>query len=562
MKKTEKGGEVMIFNFISLCSGCGGLDLGLERGGMKCVGQVEIMPYALKVLKKHWPEIPKHTDIKTFNSFQFGKNVDLICFGFPCQNLSVAAGKKREGLKGQKSSIFWDCLRVVKDIRPNWVLIENVQGLLSSNNGNDFRIVLDSLQALGYIIDVDICDSQYFGVAQRRRRVFILCRHIKTIARKRSIISSAIIGQCITEILRSILIEAREASSIRSADLSYPKCLSVDGRTKKMNLFGITTKKDWQELFVSFIEALPLSPKELNSLGLLSGRHLKKELSQDIIKQAGKKTRNELLYGNTLRSWNDIWDENLKKGRKFTISTETSWITEQKIYSCAETLGIICKSIGHCKDWQTKCSNETLSILTGMKEFIDYARETNRSLFTPMEWVRKWKSFRKQAEQTMQSCFGLGNFCSSEVLFEQEGSGRTDPKKQARGQTRGLCLHDPTSETLIASTIQASDYRKVQHGQFGNEGNLIATTLQAEGHGRNSESQVIAHTIRAGERGVDGRVWDKTHIAQTDATRKGEIAGISAKLDTRRGIVLGNAVTMPVAKWIAERIIKWVKKEE
>ena len=98
--------------------------------------------------------------------------VDLVCGGFPCQDVSVAG--RRAGLAGERSGLWFEFHRVLRDVRPDWVVIENVPGLLSSNRGRDFATVIQGLVQLGYGVCWRVLDSQYFGVAQRRRRVFVV----------------------------------------------------------------------------------------------------------------------------------------------------------------------------------------------------------------------------------------------------------------------------------------------------------------------------------------------------------------------------------------------------
>lgn len=155
----------------SLFSGIGGFDLGLERAGHDIVWQVEIDKQARSVLRRHWPDVDLHEDVRDVGSDELSP-AELICGGFPCQDLSVAG--KREGLAGERSGLWHEFRRVVGDIAPRWVLIENVPGLLSSNGGADMAVVLRGLEELGYGWTYRVLDSQYFGVAQRRRRVFIV----------------------------------------------------------------------------------------------------------------------------------------------------------------------------------------------------------------------------------------------------------------------------------------------------------------------------------------------------------------------------------------------------
>ena len=163
--------------FVSLFAGVGGFDLGLTRSGHECVGQVEIDKHARAVLDLQFPNVPKHDDVTTAIDWadQIGLtgNIDLVCGGFPCQDLSVAG--KRAGLSGARSGLFYDALRFATHTKAKAILLENVPGLLSSNQGRDFGVLLTALAESGYSnIEWRVLDSQFFGVAQRRRRIFII----------------------------------------------------------------------------------------------------------------------------------------------------------------------------------------------------------------------------------------------------------------------------------------------------------------------------------------------------------------------------------------------------
>ena len=163
--------------YVSLFAGVGGFDLGLEAGGHQCVGQVEIDKKCLAVLEKHWPDVPKHNDVVTAKEWANEQNlvgkVDIVCGGFPCQDVSVAG--KRAGLAGARTGLFFDALSFATHVQAKTIILENVPGLLSSNNGRDFGVVLTSLADAGYSdIQWRVLDSQFFGVPQRRRRVFIV----------------------------------------------------------------------------------------------------------------------------------------------------------------------------------------------------------------------------------------------------------------------------------------------------------------------------------------------------------------------------------------------------
>jgi len=188
---------------VSLFSGVGGLDLGLERAGLDVVAQCEIDGYRRSILERHWPEVPRFEDVRDFcanvgtddesagpggriaaGNGRSGESegvtgrlepqlrADVLCGGFPCQDLSVAG--RRRGLNGSRSGLFFAFARIAAELRPRWVLVENVPGLLSSAEGRDFAVVLSTLVDIGYGVAWRVLDARFFGVPQRRRRVFVV----------------------------------------------------------------------------------------------------------------------------------------------------------------------------------------------------------------------------------------------------------------------------------------------------------------------------------------------------------------------------------------------------
>lgn len=159
----------------SLFSGIAGMDRGLHLAGMEIAFQVEIDPFCRRVLERHYPNVPRYGDVREVSGHDLKARhgtADLLCGGFPCQDLSVAG--RRAGLAGKRSGLFHEFMRIAAELAPRWLLIENVPGLLSSNGGRDMGIVLGTLGELGYGWAYRVLDSQFFGVPQRRRRVFIV----------------------------------------------------------------------------------------------------------------------------------------------------------------------------------------------------------------------------------------------------------------------------------------------------------------------------------------------------------------------------------------------------
>ncbi len=155
---------------LSLFSGIGGFDLGFERAGMEIVGMCEIDKHAQKILQRHFPEATLHDDVRKVHYAR--GSVDLVCGGFPCQDLSVAG--KRRGLEGERSGLWFEFARVIDETEPQWAVIENVPGLFSSDGGRDFAVIIQWLAKRGYGVGWRVLDSQGFGLAQRRKRVFIV----------------------------------------------------------------------------------------------------------------------------------------------------------------------------------------------------------------------------------------------------------------------------------------------------------------------------------------------------------------------------------------------------
>jgi len=170
-------------NVLSLFSGVGGFDLGLENAGMKTIYQCEWDKHANSILERHWPQVPRWGDITTLTAkeiLRHGTPPDVVAWGSPCQDLSVAG--KRAGLEGERSGLFHEGIRIINEIRketnneyPKISIWENVAGALSSNRGADFGVILDEMAKAGaMVIEWALLDAQHFGIPQRRRRVFCI----------------------------------------------------------------------------------------------------------------------------------------------------------------------------------------------------------------------------------------------------------------------------------------------------------------------------------------------------------------------------------------------------
>lgn len=154
----------------SLFAGIGGFDLGFEQAGFKTAWQVEINPVCRAVLADRFPHAVQHEDVQT--CLPALSRVDVVVGGFPCQDVSTMG--KRRGLAGSRTGLFFDAVRIVQTLQPRWLVLENVPGLLTSNDGQDFQTVLETLAECGYVGFWRMLDSRYFGVPTKRRRVFVV----------------------------------------------------------------------------------------------------------------------------------------------------------------------------------------------------------------------------------------------------------------------------------------------------------------------------------------------------------------------------------------------------
>ena len=161
----------MTFRYGSVCSGIEAASAAWEPLGWNASFFSEIEPFPRAVLKHRFPAVPLHGDFTTIESNQYDP-IDILVGGTPCQSFSVAG--LRGGLADERGNLALEYLRLAQRTRPRWLVWENVPGVLSSNEGRDFGSILGGMVQLGYGIAYRVLDAQYFGVAQRRRRVFVV----------------------------------------------------------------------------------------------------------------------------------------------------------------------------------------------------------------------------------------------------------------------------------------------------------------------------------------------------------------------------------------------------
>ena len=165
----------------SLFAGIGGFDLGFERAGFEIKWQVEIDPFCRRVLEKHWPHVRRYEDVRdvhdgypcpngeSFACHSCLEPVDVLCAGFPCQDIS-SSNKHKKGIHGDRSGLFRHVIRLAGELRPRFIVLENVADLLVRGLG----VVLGELATIGYDAEWECLPAAAFGLPQRRWRVFVV----------------------------------------------------------------------------------------------------------------------------------------------------------------------------------------------------------------------------------------------------------------------------------------------------------------------------------------------------------------------------------------------------
>lgn len=159
-------------NYLDLFSGIGGFHEGLKQTGFifNWTGFSEIDKYAKQIYQKHFPESEDLGDVRTIRINKLPR-IDLITFGFPCQDLSIAG--KRLGLRGERSGLFGEAIRIIRDTRPSYFIFENVKGLFSSNSGRDFEHILRTISDIRYDGQWQLLNTRWV-LPQNRERIYFV----------------------------------------------------------------------------------------------------------------------------------------------------------------------------------------------------------------------------------------------------------------------------------------------------------------------------------------------------------------------------------------------------
>jgi DNA-cytosine methyltransferase len=462
--------------YLSVCSGIEAASVAWHPLGWEAVGFAEIDKFPSRVLAHHYPDVPNFGDFTTIDTTKLGR-VDLLVGGTPCQDFSVAG--LRAGLDGDRGNLTLEFLKLADRAKPRWIVWENVPGVISDKT-DALKHFMDGLEELGYVVDIDILDAQFFGLAQRRRRVFVCAQRVHCILNGKTASSALTIAQCLTESLALTLAVLRNQSATGYVSSALKNGKPRDSLQRRMKLFGLHSEEIAPKLLESLDVLHRLSARARSGLASVSG-------SVDMgILEATKSSRSSAetdpnLGGclSTEPSWNGMLGECLQTMRSCITSTPAKEITESKIYTCSQMVlrisGLITQSMHSSPSFWSAVS----STLTALKEFTEYARSASSDLFGDMGWIHDWRDFIEQAEQASASLENLTVASFEEVLpFSKSMYGNSPPRRETRQD--------------IAPTIAA----RTQGGgglgtDFDCDGGLIPSQIDYE------TETMVAHSLRA-----------------------------------------------------------------
>ena len=479
--------------FLSLFSGIEAASLAWLPLGWECVAVAEIEPFCRSLLAQRFPSVPNLGDVTTITeeSLREYQPIDLVVGGSPCQSFSVAG--LRKGLADPRGNLALEFLRVVDAARPRWVLWENVPGILSDST-KALDVLLDGLEEVGYAISgMDILDAQFFGVPQRRRRIFVCAQEVDCLLNAKTHFSGLIAAQCLAESWQSALAVLSAQCNAGAGNSGSASGRSIHSLRTRIALFGLQRAERVSKLLDCLAALLPSSECEPCGLGSDNGR-----ASSQTPPNTGD-TRSEIsanlaasisAFPSTAPSWRNILTDGLRIVNECIISTSTSETTESRIYICAQAMLNTAAFITASASSSPNFSEAARSCLIGIMEYIDHARSASNSLFTEVGWVRRWADFIRQAVRLQKSLGDIGIRDWGEVLPLRDclcghppprreagkrvtgsvagcsnGGGKSaDPVAATAVNTKGDRRYDFETETLVAHCLYGESFHASEDG--------------------------------------------------------------------------------------------------
>jgi DNA (cytosine-5)-methyltransferase 1 len=535
-------------NYASLFSGIGGFDIGFDRAGMRCVAQAEMDQHASEVLKHHWPNVTHLKDVRDVTRDSF-RSIDVLCGGFPCQDVSVAG--KRAGLDGERSGLWFEFYRIIKEHTPRWVVIENVPGLLTSNRGRDFAVIIDGLVKCGYGVCWRVLDAQYFGLAQRRKRVFIVAsfgdgRCAEVLFEREGSTGNSKPSRTEREGATAFAIKGAAIGRQPHNGPQYGE-ISADGTSYTLNTSEVhavagtlpasgagTARTGNERNEASFLVATAIDVRNSRSNGDISGTL-----------QAKKSGGYSLNYTNPIAFQSNASHlDSMPVTENFTPTLRTEPLSVGVFHADAdetdtrEILRTLLQKIGAeaFEQWAVRIADTFQSpeiLRQGLYgEGLRFKRdESIASILNLTPSFEKISSARELRTLWLAECVG----CTSQRwgLDKQQS-------KQLRTALSKLSQLNPSAGEIVCHLREASEGVGVLRETL--------STLQEIRRPTDDQSKP-AHTSY-GVRRLTPRECERLQGFPDNWT------AVNGQADSRRYKQLGNAVAVPVAEWIARRIVK------
>lgn len=396
-------------------SGIGGFELGIQRATnnkWECVGYSEINKYAIQTYKKYYPDYTNYGDARNIDANKL-PDFDFLCGGYPCQCFSIAG--KRKGFADTRGTMFFEIERIAREKQPKIILLENVKGLLSHNAGNTFKIIMQHLNSLGYLVDFRILNSKYFGVPQNRERIFHIGYNLKWLIKenvenglimRNSLLDKMLKGYLLENLLKD-LEELKNLPEIKLKEwiLNYLKYI-CGNQTRLEYLKTIKNSQINNSLNSSIELQQQLHINEKNADFALREKEKNLKMVQDIYEL--------MMEKETDYTFIDLWQksilENLIERKESTTLILIKKIMEKTIFSCAEINLIIGWFILLEKDyWENWLKMELLDLIK-LRGFMKDEGRRNKTKLGERCLLRNIRTTMGFTEPTSKSnMFIIGN---------------------------------------------------------------------------------------------------------------------------------------------------------
>lgn len=428
--------------FLSVCSGIEAASVAWAPLGWRAHAFSEIEPFPCAVLAHHYPDTPNWGDMTKFEDWPDAA-IDLLVGGTPCQDLSIAG--KRSGLAGERSGLFFDFVRIAERYKPTYIVWENVPGALSTNDGDDIRAVIDAFTEIGYACDIDILDAQCFGLAQRRRRIFIVCVRLDDLLTRKTPLSARIAGELLLQPLRDTWAAILQALYPGKLPLDYESPIGgfANSARRKTELLEKALEGSACTILLRALAGSQVpstgGQKHSDSISMpRSGQHAVGS-KMDMPGFPSWTAGGDIGVPSTGTLWRRVLDALCEVRKPSTTSTSIHSITPTEICTfAAQTLNIAryitnLSESSRSPQWSADYWNLASLLLTTLEAVTVYARHTTEDLFSDASLRDDWRNNIDEArELARQSHRNLGQRPSGDTLFSLPDSlsGNPAPRRE------------------------------------------------------------------------------------------------------------------------------------